>query len=223
MQPNRSFFLLLTVLLGLLLGAPEHVSAQDRSDRGAALAATLSTRYSAIHGMRMRFVQTASSAFMDEDERFSGQLSFTDTAYRVMTSNQTIVTDGVTTWIHNRSEGQVIINDFVEDETSFSLTSFLRSFSDDYLTTWEGKDTLSGAPHDRLRLLPRDDFASFRQVDLWIRASDGLVTRLVAVDLNDVRMEFDLSDLEVNPVFPPDLFRFDIPAGVDVVDLREND
>lgn len=215
--------LLSAVLLALLLGLPMQIHAQDRTERGAQLAQALSKRYSVIHAMRLRFVQTASSAFMDEEERYSGQLTFTDTAYRVTTSNQTIVTDGTTTWVHNRADGQVIINDFVEDETSFSLTSFLRSFSDDYDATWEGREPLAGTAHDRLRLLPRDDFASFRQVDLWIRASDGLVTRLIALDLNDVRMEFDLSDLEVNPALPANEFRFAVPAGAKIVDLREND
>lgn len=223
MTPHRIRLPLLMLLLAALLSLPGQSLAQDRVERGAHLAEALGKRYSSIHGMRLRFVQTASSAFMDEDERFSGQLSFTDTAYRVTTSNQTIVTDGTTTWIHNRGEGQVIINDFVEDETSFSLTAFLRSFSKDYDSTWEGRETLAGSAHDRLRLLPKDDFASFRQVDLWIRASDGLVTRLIALDLNDVRMEFDLSDLEVNPDLPADLFRFSVPDGVKVVDLREND
>jgi outer membrane lipoprotein carrier protein len=215
--------LLLWFLMTLVMGFPLRADAQDRAVQGTRLADALAKRYSDIHAMRLRFVQTASSAFMDSDERFSGELVFTETAYRVRTSNQTIVTDGTTTWIHNKAEGQVLINDFVEDETSFSLTSFLRSFSKDYSATWEGKDTLSGAGHDRLRLLPLDDFASFRQVDLWIRASNGLVTRLVALDLNDVRMTFDLSDLEVNPALPADLFQFVLPSGVEVVDLREND
>lgn len=208
------------LVFGILLAFPSHAR---QVDRAAELTQELADRYDAIDGMRMRFVQTASSAFMDEDERYSGMLTFTDRAYHIQTSNQTIVTDGTTTWVHNRGERQVIVNDFVEDETAFSLTDFLRSFSDEYDATFEGSTTLSGQRHNRLRLHPRDDFASFRQVDLWIRASDGLVTRLIAVDLNDVRMEFDLSDIEVNPDISLDLFQFDIQEGVEVVDLREND
>ncbi|MDE2997318.1 MAG: outer membrane lipoprotein carrier protein LolA [Bacteroidota bacterium] len=191
---------------------------QDQAER---LGTALSQRYESIEGMRLRFVQTATSAFMDEEERYSGMLTFTDTAYHIVTSNQTIVTDGTTTWVHNRGEGQVIINDFVEDESDFSLTQFLRSFSDEYDASYQGTDRLSGVAHERLRLLPRADFASFRQVDLWIRSSDGLVTRLIAVDLNDVRMVFELSDIEVNPNVSGDFFEFSIPDGAEIVDLRE--
>lgn len=195
--------------------------AQEDDARATALTNQLSQRYEAIDSMRLRFVQTASSAFMDTDERYSGLLIFTDSEYRIETSNQTIVTDGTTTWIHNKGERQVLINDFVEDETAFSLTRFLRSVDDEYRSSWEGTEALDGVPHTRLRLTPTDDFAAFRQVDLWIRDSDTLVTRLIAVDLNDVRMVFELSAIEINPTLATDLFTFEIPENVDVVDLRE--
>ena len=215
--------LFLVALLGSLpVAARQDTASEQGADQIASrLAADLSSRYDAIEGMRLRFVQTASSAFMDTDERYSGLLTFTDNEYLIETSNQTIVTDGTTTWVHNRGEGQVIINDFVEDETAFSLTRFLRSFSDEYRSAWEGTESLGGIEHDRLRLIPTDDFADFRQVDLWIRRSDTLVTRLIAVDLNDVRMVFDLSAIEVNPDLPEDLFVFEMPDNAEIVDLRE--
>ena len=213
---------LMMLILGIL--AVQASDAQVRStdsEDAERLASQLASRYEAIDAMRLRFVQTASSAFMDTDERYSGQLTFSDVAYRIETSNQSIVTDGVTTWVHNRSERQVIINDFVEDESAFSLTQFLGSFSDEYRSTYQGSESLDGAGHERLRLHPLDDFAAFRQVDLWIRDSDGLVTRLIAVDLNDVRIVFELFSIDVDPELDPDEFSFEIPDSVEQVDLRE--
>lgn len=223
---NKSRFAVsfLLALLILATGLTPAVQAQVRSTDEAdaeRLATRLAARYDAIDTMRLRFLQTASSAFMDTDERYSGQLTFSDVAYRIETSNQTIVTDGVTSWVHNRSENQVIINDFVEDESAFSLTQFLGSFSDEYRATYQGSEALAGVGHERLRLNPIDDFAAFRQVDLWIRDADGLVTRLIAVDLNDVRMVFELSDIEVDPTLGPGVFTFPMPDGVEQVDLRE--
>ncbi len=212
---------LMLVLCAVVMPAEarQDASQEQKADE---LAAGLAERYDGIESMRMRFLQTASSAFMDTDERYSGLLTFSDTSYRIETSNQTIVADGETTWVHNRGERQVIVNDFVEDETAFSLTGFLQSFSDEYRSEWDGEEDLDGVRHDRLRLIPIDDFAAFRQVDLWIRQSDLIVTRLIAVDLNDVRMVFELSSIEVNPTLDGDAFSFVIPEGVDVVDLRED-
>jgi len=207
-------------LLSLSMGAFLSGPAQARQAAGEQLAAQLAERYEAIDAMQTQFVQTATSGFMDQDERHSGMLIFTDMAYRITTSNQTIVTDGTTTWVYNISEKQVLLNDYVEDESAFSLTSFLTSFSESYRSTLVGSESLNGQLHQQLDLSPVDDFASFRSVSLWIRSSDMLVTRLVVLDLNDVTMTFELSDITVNPTLPENLFSLDIPAGVEVIDLR---
>lgn len=213
---HSTYVSLLCLLVGAFLSGP----AQARQAAGEQLATQLAQRYEAIDAMQTRFIQTATSGFMDQDERYSGMLVFTDTAYRITTSNQTIVTDGTTTWVYNIAEKQVLLNDYVEDESAFSLTSFLTSFSESYQSTLVGSESLNGQLHHQLDLSPVDDFASFRSVSLWIRSSDMLVTRLVVLDLNDVTMTFELSDITVNPTLPDELFSLDIPDGVEVIDLR---
>lgn len=131
--PACRLSILILLLTGALLGSQPATARQDRPEqRASELAQRLSEHYDGIASMRLRFVQTATSTFMDTDERYAGDLVFTDTSYRIETSNQTIVSDGITTWVYNRGQDQVIINDFVEDEGAFSLTTFLRSFSEEY-------------------------------------------------------------------------------------------
>jgi outer membrane lipoprotein-sorting protein len=209
------------LLVGTAPQAEAQVSSVDPSQQGAQdLAARLADKYDSIQTMKARFVQIATSQFMDDPERFSGLLIFSQNQYRIETSTQTIVTDGTTTWIHNRGEEQVLINDFVEDETSFSLTSFLRNFDEEYDVRADGQESLSGSQHDILFLTPRDDFSAFRSVRLWIRRRDLIVTHLVVIDLNDVTMTFDLSEITVNPELDSKTFAFQIPADVEIIDLR---
>lgn len=192
------------------------VQAQDQ----ATITQKLSERYSALTAMKADFVQVATSDFLDAPERFSGSLTFAGMGYRVETGSQSIVTDGTTMWIYNRSQNQVIINDFIEDEYSFSLTTFLRQLDEDFTVTSAGEENRSGQVHDMLDLEPNDDFASFRNVRLGVRRSDGLVTWLKVIDLNDVEMVFDLSNIRIDPPIPDNLFLFEPPSGVEVVDLR---
>lgn len=192
------------------------LQAQNQAD----ITQQLSERYTSLTVMKADFVQVATSDFLDAPERFSGSLTFGGTGYRVETGSQSIITDGTTMWIYNRSQNQVIINDFVEDEYSFSLTTFLRQLDEDFTVTSAGVENRSGQVHDMLDLEPNDEFASFRQVRLGVRRSDGLVTWLKVIDLNDVEMVFDLSNIRVDPPIPDDLFRFEPPSGVEVVDLR---
>jgi len=180
----------------------------------------LADRYENMQAMSASFVQIANSDFMDSPERFSGTMIFSGPKYRIQTGAQTIVTDGATLWIHNRGERQVIINDFVDDETSFSLTTFLRQFGKDYDAVLDGSEIREGVQHDILKLRPLDDFSQFRTVRMDVRRSDTIVTYLEVVDLNDVLMTFELSEIIVNPTVPAGTFSFAVPADLEIIDLR---
>jgi len=207
----------LMLLLLVVFSSLQKLEAQDRSQD---LSSQLAAKYESVETMKARFVQTATSSFLDEDEYFSGVLTFSQEKFRVETSSQTIITNGTTTWIHNRGERQVLINDYVEDEGSFSLTTFLRQFDQEYESETDGQESLGGVMHDRLVLRPLDDFSSFQSVRLWVRKSDLIVTHLIVIDLNDVTMTFDLSEIQVNPELDPQEFEFEIPESVEIIDLR---
>ncbi|MCZ6757734.1 MAG: outer-membrane lipoprotein carrier protein LolA, partial [Bacteroidetes bacterium] len=102
------------------------------------------------------------------------------------------------------------------DENTFSLTTFLDEFDSAYdVVSYERKDKL-----DVLALRPQDPLSMFRDVTLW--ADGDIVVRLDVVDMNDVKMKFELSDIQFNPELSDQTFIFSIPNGVEVIDLREN-
>lgn len=220
---KTSAFLLLALLM--LFSARAADARQDESapvaDPEAARAAErLQQRYESLVSMRADFVHTMRSEFLDTNERYSGTLVFENEKYRVETGSQTIVTDGVVTWVHNIGERQVLINDYDADESTFSLTEILRAFDREYDAIAVEAAVLAGEPHQVLELSPRDVFTDYQSVHLWIRASDGLVTRMRLVDLNDAVLEFDLDSIAFNPPVDPTVFTFDAPEGVEIVDLR---
>jgi outer membrane lipoprotein carrier protein len=201
------------ILSGLLAFSATAQSAED-------IRSKVANRYESVAAMSASFVQTATSEFMDAPERFSGTLIFSGSKYRIQTGAQSIVTDGKTLWIHNRGERQVIINDYVEDETTFSLTAFLRQLDNEYDAEFKGSETRGGAPHDVVQLIPQDDFSQFKRVDMHVRRADSIVTFLEVVDLNEVLMTFELTEIKINPGTTAETFSFSIPADVEIIDLR---
>ncbi len=185
-----------------------------------ALRIKLAQKYEHLDGMAANFVQVATSQFMEGPERFSGSLLFSGLKYRIQTSSQTIVTDGTTLWIYNRNEKQVIINDLSDDETSFSLTSFLRQFGAEYEADLGGEEMRQGVKHHILNLKPKKGVSQFRSVRMSVRVSDTVITHLDIIDLNDVQMSIDLTDIKINPEMATETFVFVAPSGVELVDLR---
>lgn len=197
--------------VGLLMGIGQGY-AQSSDD----VIERLRTRYDAVQAMRATFSQTTSSTFLDNVEHFEGDILIQGDQYRIEMSNQTIVTNTIVSWVFNRSENQVLINDYELDENTFSLTTFLDEFDSAYdVVSYERKDKL-----DVLALQPQDPLSLFRDVTLW--ADGDVVVRLDVVDMNDVEMKFELSDIVFNPELSDQTFIFSIPNGVEVIDLREN-
>ncbi|MDA1028214.1 MAG: outer membrane lipoprotein carrier protein LolA [Bacteroidetes bacterium] len=217
MIQNRSFS---WVIFGFFAFATWGKVAPSQAQSASDLRSTVAQKYERLEGMAANFVQVANSEFMEGPERFSGSLLFSGPKYRIETSSQTIVTDGKTLWVYNRGEKQVIINDLNSDETSFSLTSFLRQFGAEYNTTLGPEEVRQGVKHRILNLEPKRGLSQFRSVQMSVRLSDTTITHLDIIDLNDVHMTIDLSDIKVNPKLAPESFVFVAPSGVEQIDLR---
>jgi outer membrane lipoprotein-sorting protein len=131
-------------------------------------------------------------------------------------AGQTIVTNARLTWVYNRAENQVLVNDYEEDPNTFSLTTFLSEFDSTYVAESYARDD----DQDVVTLLPVDPFSSFQSVRLF--ADAGIVHRLIVMDVNDVQMDIRLTDIVFDPEITDQSFIFSIPEGAEVIDLRDN-
>ncbi|ARA92534.1 cell envelope biogenesis protein LolA [Rhodothermaceae bacterium RA] len=206
----------LAVLAIVLFTGQSAALAQDAH----ALFERLKTTYETIDALQARFQQTMSTPYSDREETFSGTIVFQRDRYRVETGTQTFVTDGTVTWVYLPDANQVLINDYVEDETAFSLNSFFLNYTDRYEVTSAETVQLDGATHYLLRLKPRNPDTFFTDIAIWMRDRDNLVTRMEVTDVNETRMTFHLEDIQLNPVLRADTFTFTPPEHAEVIDLR---
>lgn len=174
-------------------------------------------RYEASSGIEARFEQV--TTLFDESDRLTGRIWLQGEKYRLETGSRTVVADGETVWVFDRAENQVIVSDFVEDETTFSITGFLYRFDERWRVTGEAAST-QGAERVRIAtVVPIDPDDWFSRVIVTVRERDAMVTRLEVVDASDVTMIFDLRNVVERPL-EPGLFRFSPEVGVEIVDLR---
>lgn len=209
MPVSRLFAL---TLAGIVLFGGQ-ARAQKPADADAVLA-RLKATYGSVESLRATFRQTVGGAEQ------AGTVLLQDRRYRIETPGQVLATDGETSWIYSRADAQVLVNDYVEDETAFSPTDFFTRYPDRFHVAHDRRAQRQGTAHDVLRLTPKQPGAFVEQVVLWVRATDGLPTRVEVRDGNGTEMAFELDAIEVNPKLAPGAFRFTAPAGVEVVDLR---
>ncbi|NND73124.1 MAG: outer membrane lipoprotein carrier protein LolA [Rhodothermales bacterium] len=207
----------LGILFALILTIPRSdIAAQDATT----VLGDLRSTYDAITGLKADFSQTMNSEYMNEPQETSGTLVLMGDKYRVEAGVQTIVTDGEFTWVYNAAEDQLIINDYEEDETTFSISDFFQTFDERYTVQDLTSTSTDGVEHHILALTPTDPASFFTGVTLWVRATDNIITRLQIMDANETEMTFGLDEIQINPEIAPDSFSFTPDDGTDVVDLR---
>lgn len=203
----------LVLLASLLTGAPP-AQAQDAE----ALIQRLEQKYHSGQALRAKFTQMTQQD--DRSTTLSGTLTLQGDSYRVETGYQTLVTDGATTWIYTPSRKQVLVNDYVSDEATFSPSRFFDGYRERYRVTNTQATWRHGTKHFKLTLEPREPGAFFQVVTLWMRASDAVVTRLKVTDPGQSSLTFTLRDVTFGVATEPGTFRLDPPESAEVVDLR---
>ena len=205
----------LVAAIVLMVGHPV-ANAQDAD----AVFNRLLTKYRSINALRAEFTQTMSSTYWDQDESFSGVLILQGEKYRVETGTEVLVVNGQETYVYRPAEGQVLINDVVADEASFSPSDFLLHYDQRFDVIDMDVVTYEGARHYRINLKPKSADSFFREATIWMRDSDEIITQMTLLDMNDTRMVFTLDNIEINPTLDESTFRFTPPDGAEVIDLR---
>ncbi len=206
----------LVVLLGLTFASP----ALGQAD---ALSLTdVQEAYDALDGLRASFTQVISSNFAGDTTQIRGTVLLSGNKYRVEAPDQTVVTDGQTTWIYTPADSQVVLNDAEQDESTVTPETFLTASADLYTVTTSSPTTRQGAPHVKLAISASDSASRFTEATLWVRRTDRVVTRMRATDRNGSILDLRLRDIVVNPDLGTDPFSFSPPENVEVIDLRRN-
>jgi outer membrane lipoprotein carrier protein len=210
---------LLTVLLLAIL-VPSAGWAQTADS--TSLLPAIQQRYEQLDGLRATFTQEIRSDFASGSTRMQGTLLLKQEKYRVETDEQTLVTDGTTTWIYTPADQQVIINHADQDASTLSPETFFTDYADHYRVVRTEEVWQNGVRHRKLRLTPTSSQTLFREVTLWVRPNDPIVTRLRVTDRDGSEITISLEDIDLNPGLRASDFTFTPPEYADVVDLRSS-
>ena len=171
-------------------------------------------RYGALESLRASFVQTVGG------QRLQGTLSVRDDAFRLDLGSQILATDGTTLWTYSRDDEQVVVQDYDASRVGFSVGQLFTDYLSVFRVTGASRATIDGVRHHVLTLRPRQSGSSVRDATLYVRASDGVPTRVRVHDSNGGTLAFDLRNVERDVRLPASTFRFEAPRGTEVVDLR---
>lgn len=181
--------------------------------------------YDALDGLQASFTQLISSEFGGDTTRVTGSILLAGNKYRVESSDQTVITNGTTTWIYTPADSQVVVNDAEQNASTVTPRTFLTASAERYTVESTESASRLGAPHVKLSVTASDESARFQAATLWVRRADTLVTRMRATDRNGSTLDLRLREIDLNsPALRKGApFSFSPPEHVEVVDLRRGE
>jgi outer membrane lipoprotein carrier protein len=137
-------------------------------------------------------------------------------------SGDAIVMDGEHIWVYTPSTtpGQVIRLKIPSDPTYGPnlLAWFLTNPTERYRSRFVKADAVGGRGVDVVALTPMDHNLPFTDAVVWLDQFDYLPRRLEVREKGGNRRTLILSSVETNRRVSPNIFSFDVPNGVRIVD-----
>ncbi len=169
-----------------------------------------------------------------EQESILKAMAVTDTASGVVTVRQpgrmrweylvpdpqTIITDGDDLWVYRPLENQVLVGKapaLFGGGKGAGFLSNIQTIRDNFVITTE---PIENAGRYRLKLVPNRSSAELMAIELEINSATFGLVRIITFNVYGDETRIELKNVDFDKVPPESQFRFDVPAGADVVQMN---
>ncbi len=154
-----------------------------------------------------------------------GSISQEGKKFRLEMSDQTIVSDGVTTWVYQKKAKEVQINNADPNDANAFMTPkdlLSRYQKGDYLYAITDKTTEAGKVLTQIEFKPKDKNSEYSKLRIAIDEKAGTIQSIKAFAKDGSRFTFAITRLTPNPKVSSTQYTFDtsLLKGVKVEDLR---
>lgn len=197
------------LLLLLFLLATETLIGQDAQE----IIKKVQSNYSGI--------KDAKASFSHSGKRTSESgtiLIQKENKYRIETKGQILITDGITSWSYSIKKKQVVIDNYKEDDNTFSPNKFLFNYPENFYSDLDGSETLTGLDCFVLKLTPRSK-GNVKSAKIWVD-KEGYLIRKISIVTKDGTDTYTLKKITLDSGVSSSKFTFTPPEDVEVIDLR---
>ena len=180
----------------------------------------LQARYDETDGFRADFVQEVTSATLGQTLRSRGQVFFKKPGrmrWEFTEPQQLLIADGSALWLYQPAERQVVKTPFQYAFSSQTPVSFLTGvgrLEEDFSVLPQGETSSVY----QLRLTPKQAAEAIGLLDIEVsKETFDILQALITDPLgNTTRVSF--TNIERETALGDDLFRFELPPGIDLVE-----
>ena len=178
-------------------------------------------KYKKTNSAIAKYTQTVQFKLTKMEQSYDGTLFLKkEKKYRIETDQQTIITDGITSWAYSPKTNQVVIDYYKEDKNSISPEKFLTEYPDDYYSSLVGKVKVNNRDTYEMKLTPKANTSFIKSLKVWVDSGDWFIKKIEMTDMNDNTTVYVVNKIESNTEINNDKFQFTPTPETQVIDLR---
>ena len=141
--------------------------------------------------------------------------------FKIVTEDQTIVSNGKTIWTYSQFNNQVIIDDLEKSGEDIRLPKDLFfKYSEQYKPSYVDRETVFNQECDVLELTAKTEDIFIKYMKMWINKKTLIPIKILQIDLNKNENTYFLKNIELNKPLEDNFFDYKIPDSVEVIDMR---
>jgi len=179
-------------------------------------------RYENLENLSAEFKQVEHFQLTGSTNETSGKIFVKNgTQYRLETEDRVIVTDGMTVWTYSKFNNQVLIDRVKKNDASVLPRDMLFKYPRDYYASLLNTEDYDEEEHYILKLDPKEDTHGYvKSMKIWVNSDNYLISKIDYTDFNENISTFAINKIDIKKVLKESFFKFKVPDGVEVVDLR---
>lgn len=221
---KKSCFSLNLVLILLFCSIASAIasSLNDTVDVSEKIAAEAEEKYRSLKDLSMNFTKTLKSEIFETEKETKGEMYLKNPdKFRIETTDEIIVTDGVFLWNYSEQNEQVIKSRLDRSKNVFKPNQYLSNFREEYKAKLTGEEKIDKIKCYKLVLTPKKEDLFITKMTIWIDKKNLLAKKLEYRDSNDNQVTLVFDKIRINKGTKDSKFIFKAPEGVEELDLTE--
>ncbi len=182
----------------------------------------VSAKYKSYKSLTAAFKVNILDQKTKKSEAQSGSITLRGGQFNLVMADQTVMSDGKTTWTYLKESNEVQISETKITPDAITPTTIFTMYEKGFKSKFLGEKTITGKAVQQIELIPDDNKKNYFKIVLNIDKAGKYVSEAKIYDKSGNIMTYSIVKFVPNAVVSDELFSFNNVKypGVEVVDLR---
>jgi chaperone LolA len=198
------------------------ISSAFSSESAEKILKNIVKKYKECHNFTAEFIHTEYFKLTGSKNEINGKIYVKDgIKYRLVTDDQTVVTDGKVVWTYSPFNNQVLIDYVKEGDGSLLPRDLLFKYPKEYYATLLKELSIDEDNYYLLKLDPKENIHGYIQsMQILVNRKTYIISKVEYTDYENNVSSFEINKIDTTTPLFDSQFIYQIKEGVKVVDLR---